>query len=190
MPKDLLLRHRLTVERAARDLESRARMLIRLSAVTIAKRPRVSAIVAALAVVAISLSAVFLVRLQGGQQRMRAVSVAPVVRNTVAQKVHIAAQPRYHGADHLITSSSGAARLTSASFTIPTGASWRIDTSVNPPGRAYVNVLVIPDGSSQPIEVYTAHGFGSTSHRMVAPPGRYHIQAFGGGQITFRVVSD
>ena len=121
---------------------------------------------------------------------MRAISVAPVMRNAVAQTVHIAAPPRSHGVDHLITSSSGSTRLTSASFTIPTGASWRVDMSVNPPGRAYVNVMVIPDGSSQPVEVYTAHGFGSTSHRMAAPPGRYHIQAFGGGQITFSVVSD
>jgi hypothetical protein len=150
----------------------------------------VSAIVAAVVVIAISLSAVVLVRLEGGQQKMRAISVAPVVRNTVAQRVHVAAQPRYHVADHLITSSSGATRLTSASFTIPSGASWRVDISVNPPGRAYVNVMVIPDGSAQPIEVYTARGFGSTSHRMAAPPGRYHIQAIGGGQITFRVVSD
>jgi hypothetical protein len=165
-------------------------MLIRRSADTIAKRPRVSAAVAALVVVAIALSAVVLVRLEGGQQRMRAISVAPVVRNTVAKKVHIAAPARYHGVDHLITSSSGALQVTSDSFTIPEGAGWRVDMSLNPPGQPYVNVLVIPDGSSQPVEVYTAHGFGSTSHRMVAPAGRYHIQAFGGGQITLNVVSN
>ena len=49
------------------------------------------------------------------------------------------------------------------------------------------NVFVVPEGSSQAVEVYTAHGFGSTSHRMNAPPGRYHILAFGGGQITLKV---
>jgi hypothetical protein len=150
----------------------------------------VSAVVAALVVVAIVLTAVVLVRLDLGQHRQRAISVAPVVRNTVAKKVHVPAPARYHAVDRLITSSSGDLQLTSDSFTIPQGASWRVDMSLNPPGRPYVNVLVIPDGSSQPVEVYTAHGFGSTSHRMVAPPGRYHIQAFGGGQITLNVVSD
>jgi hypothetical protein len=135
-------------------------------------------------------SAVLLVRLDVGQQRMRAISVAPVVRNTVAKKVHVAAPPRYHGVDQVISSSSGAMQLTSETFTIPKDASWRIDLTLNPPGRPYVNVFVIPDGTSQAVEVYTAHGFGSTSHRMKAPPGSYHIQAFGGGQITLEVVSD